>query len=87
VPSPHSDRRGAFRAEFRLAAAPAVEELPAGRHAEKERLSANAYTARSGPNARLAQWESITLTLWGSQVQSLHRASLEKPVTTGFFYG
>ncbi len=34
----------------------------------------------SGPRrARLAQWESITLTLWGSQVQSLHRAPSRKP--------
>jgi hypothetical protein len=56
-----------------------VKGLPAGRHAEKERLSANAYIPRSGPNARLAQWESITLTLWGSQVQSLHRAPSKNP--------
>ena len=33
----------------------------------------------TGPDARLAQWESITLTLWGSQVQSLHRAPSKSP--------
>ena len=36
------------------------------------------YTPEVVPNARLAQWESITLTLWGSQVQSLHRAPFQK---------